>query len=93
MMCGTGLDLLQCSGEFPCDVYHTGVGNNSIYCTFLIICVHYAEGLLIADRRVLLINIIYINFELYGLRISKFGLLILIYLYKFKKMKKIGNQG
>ena len=28
MICGTGLDLLQSSGEFPC----TGVGSNSIFC-------------------------------------------------------------
>ena len=32
MIRGTGLDLLQCSGEYPCAVCHTGVGNNSIYC-------------------------------------------------------------
>ena len=32
MICGTGLDLLQSSGEYPCTVCHTGVGNNSIYC-------------------------------------------------------------
>ena len=31
MICGTGLDLLQSSGEYPCDVCRT-VGNNSIYC-------------------------------------------------------------
>ena len=30
MICGTGLDLLQCSGEFPCAVGRTGVGSNSI---------------------------------------------------------------
>ena len=30
--CGTGLDLLQSSGEYPCAVCRTGVGNNSIYC-------------------------------------------------------------
>ena len=29
MNCGTGLDLLQCSGEFP---WRTGVGSNSIFC-------------------------------------------------------------
>ena len=28
MICGTGLDLLQSSGEFPCAVCHTGVGSN-----------------------------------------------------------------
>ena len=32
MFCGTGLDLLQSSGEFPCAVCHTGVGSNSIFC-------------------------------------------------------------
>ena len=32
MICGTGLDLLQSSGEFPCAVCRTGVGRNSIFC-------------------------------------------------------------
>ena len=32
VICGTGLDLLQSSGENPCAVCRTGVGNNSIYC-------------------------------------------------------------
>ena len=32
MICGTGLDLLQSSGEFPCAVCHTGVGSNNIFC-------------------------------------------------------------
>ena len=32
MICGTGLDLLQSSGEYPCSVCPTGVGNNHIYC-------------------------------------------------------------
>ena len=32
MICGTGLDLLQSSGKFPCPVCHTGVGTNSIFC-------------------------------------------------------------
>ena len=32
MICGTGLDLLQSSGKYPCTVCRTGVGNNSIYC-------------------------------------------------------------
>ena len=32
MICGTGLDLLQSSGEYPCAVCRTGVDNNSIYC-------------------------------------------------------------
>ena len=30
MICGTGLDLLQSSGVYPCAVCHTGEGNNSI---------------------------------------------------------------
>ena len=32
MICGTGLDLMQSSGEFPCAVCRTGVGSNSIFC-------------------------------------------------------------
>ena len=32
MICGTGLDLLQSSGEFPCAVCRIGVGSNSIFC-------------------------------------------------------------
>ena len=32
MICGTGLDLLQSSGKFPCAVCCTGVGSNSIFC-------------------------------------------------------------
>ena len=32
MICGTGLDLLQSPGEFPCAVCRTGVGSNSIFC-------------------------------------------------------------
>ena len=32
MICGTGLDLLQSSGEFLCTVCRTGVGSNSIFC-------------------------------------------------------------
>ena len=32
MICGTGLDCLQSSAEYPCGVCCTGVGNNSIYC-------------------------------------------------------------
>ena len=32
MICGTGLDRLQSSGEFPCAVCRTGVGSNSIFC-------------------------------------------------------------
>ena len=40
MICGTGLDLWQSSGEFPCAVCRTGVGNNSIYCNGCKIWVH-----------------------------------------------------
>ena len=32
MICGTGLDLLQSTGEFPCAVCRTGVGSNSTFC-------------------------------------------------------------
>ena len=32
MICDTGLDLLQSSGELPCAVCHTGEGSNSIVC-------------------------------------------------------------
>ena len=38
--CGTGLDLLQSSGEYPCAVCRTGVGNNSIYCNG---CKHWVD--------------------------------------------------
>ena len=31
LICGTGLDLLQSSGEFPCTICCTGVGSNSIF--------------------------------------------------------------
>ena len=31
MICSTGLDLLQSSGEFPCEICHSGVGSNSIF--------------------------------------------------------------
>ena len=40
MICGTGLDLLQSSGEYPCAVCCTGVGNNSIYCNGCKLWVH-----------------------------------------------------
>ena len=40
MICGTGLDLLQSSGEYPCAVCRTGVGNNSIYCNGCKLWVH-----------------------------------------------------
>ena len=32
IICGTGQDLLQSSGEFPCAVCRNGVGSNSIFC-------------------------------------------------------------
>ena len=32
MICGTGLDLMLSSGEFPCTVCHTGVGSKGIFC-------------------------------------------------------------
>ena len=32
MICGTGLGLLQSSGEFPCAICRTGVDINSIFC-------------------------------------------------------------
>ena len=40
MIFGTGLDLLQSSGVYPCAVYRTGVGNNSIYCNGCKLWVH-----------------------------------------------------
>ena len=40
MICCTGLDLLQSSGEYPCAVCRTGVGNNSIYCNGCKLWVH-----------------------------------------------------
>ena len=40
MICHTGLDLLQSSGEYPCIVCCTGVGNNSIYCNGCKLWVH-----------------------------------------------------
>ena len=40
MICGTGLDLLQSAGEYPCAVCRTGVGNNSIYCNGCKLWVH-----------------------------------------------------
>ena len=40
MICGTGLDLLQSSGEYPCTVCRTGVGNNNIYCNGCKLWVH-----------------------------------------------------
>ena len=32
MICGTGLDLPQSSGEYPCTFCHSGVGSNGIFC-------------------------------------------------------------
>ena len=40
MICDTGLDLLQSSGEFPCPVCRTGVGSNSIFCNC---CKHWVH--------------------------------------------------
>ena len=40
MICGTGLDLLQSSGEFPCAVWHSGVGSDSIFCNS---CKHWVH--------------------------------------------------
>ena len=40
MICGTGLDLLQSSGEFPCAVCRIGVGSNSIFCNS---CKHWVH--------------------------------------------------
>ena len=40
MICGTGLDLLQSLGEFPCAVCCTGVGSNSIFCNS---CKHWVH--------------------------------------------------
>ena len=40
MICGTRLDLLQSSGEYPCAVCCTGVGNNSNYCNGCNLWVH-----------------------------------------------------
>ena len=40
MICGTGLDLLQSSGEYPTTVCHTGGGNSSIYCNGCKLWVH-----------------------------------------------------
>ena len=31
MICGTGLDLLQSSSQFPCTICHIGVGSNIIF--------------------------------------------------------------
>ena len=42
MICDTGLDLLQSSGEILCTVCRTGVGSNSSFCTG---CTKNASGL------------------------------------------------
>ena len=45
VICGTGLDLLQSSGEYQCPVCHTEEGNNSNYfngCNFG--CIRNAAG-------------------------------------------------
>ena len=39
-ICGTGLDLFQSSGKYPCAVCRTEVGNNSIYCNGCKLWVH-----------------------------------------------------
>ena len=48
MICGTGLDLLQSSGEFPCIVCRTGVGSNSIFCKG---CKHWVHKKCIGLKR------------------------------------------
>ena len=40
MICGTGLDLLQSSGEYPCAVCRTGEVNKSIPCNGCKLGVH-----------------------------------------------------
>ena len=40
MICGTGLDLMQSSGKFPCTICHTGAGSNSIFCNG---CTHWVH--------------------------------------------------
>ena len=40
MICDTGWDLLQSTGEFPCAVCRTGVGSNSIFCNG---CMHWVH--------------------------------------------------
>ena len=43
MICGTGLDLLQSSGEFPWAVCRTGVGSNSSISIFCNGCKHWVH--------------------------------------------------
>ena len=40
MICGTGIYLLQSSGEYTCAVCRSGVGSNNIYCNGCILWVH-----------------------------------------------------
>ena len=51
MICGTGLDLLESSGKYPCC---TGVGNNSIYCKIL---VHNKFSRLLDWHQILIIGV------------------------------------
>ena len=44
MICDTGLDLLQSTGEFPCAVCRTGMGSNSISCNGCTGCTRNAVG-------------------------------------------------
>ena len=44
IICGTGLDFLQSSDEYPCAVCRTGVGNNTIYCNGCKLWVHKKCG-------------------------------------------------
>ena len=54
MMFSTGLDLLQSSGRFQCDVFHIGEGQQEpLLHIILTIAVHGTEELLIAVKRVL----------------------------------------
>ena len=48
MICGTGPDLLQSSGKFPCTICRTGVGSNSIFCNG---CKHWVHAPWMADHR------------------------------------------
>ena len=50
MTCGTGLDHLQSSGEFPCAVCCNGVGSNSIFCNG---CKHWVHKKCSAWKRTL----------------------------------------
>ena len=48
IICGTGLDLLQSLGEFPCAVCGSGVGSNSIFCNG---CKHWVHKIYIGLKR------------------------------------------